>query len=161
VSNKAEAILLLFLLAFTSCNPSLIPDAKLRDNFSAHQADFNKLVLMSKQDRPLIRIRDDLTLKRTGSGVEKDVGLTVGRWQEYRVLFKKLGLKEGLERTDKVPSTILLFSYCEGSAIDADCKGYAYSEDPLSPVMASHDEPREGYVFKQLCPNWYLVRWVD
>ena len=116
---------------------------------------------MSKQDRPLIRIRDDLTLMQTDSGVKKNVGLTEDRWQEYRVLFKKLGLKEGLERTDTVPSALLLFSYCEGSAIDADCKGYAYSEEPLSPLMTSLDEPRPGYVFKQLCPNWYLVRWVD
>ena len=140
---------------------SLVPDAKLRDSFYANQGDFNKLVLMSKQDRPLIRIRDDLTLMQTAPGVKKNVGLTVDRWQEYRVLFKKLGLKEGLERSDTVPSALLLFSYCEGSAIDADCKGYAYSEEPLSPLMTSLDEPRPGYMFKKLCPNWYLVRWVD
>lgn len=140
---------------------SLVPDAKLRDTFYANQDDFNRLVLMSKQDRPLIRIRDGLTLMQTDSEIKKNVGLTVDRWQEYRVLFKKLGLKEGLERTKNVPSALLLFSYCEGSAIDADCKGYAYSEGPLSPLMTSLDEPRPGYVFKQLCANWYLVRWVD
>lgn len=150
-------------VALTKRSPlaSLVPDAKLRDNFYANQDDFNKLTLMSKQDRPLIGIRDDLTLMQTDFGVKKNVGLTVDRWQEYRVLFKKLGLKQGLERTDTVPSALLLFSYCEGSAIDADCKGYAYSEEPLSPLMTSLDEPRPGYVFKQLCPNWYLVRWVD
>jgi hypothetical protein len=140
---------------------SLVPDAKLRDSFYANEGDFEKLVLMSKQDRPLIRIRDDLTLMQTDFGVKRNVGLTVDRWQEYRVLFKKLGLKEGLERTDTVPSALLLYSHCEGSAIDADCKGYAYSEEPLSPLMTSLDEPRPGSVFKQLCPNWYLVRWVD
>lgn|SRR5215469_11500009 len=135
---------------------SLVPDAKLRDSFYANQGDFNKLMSMSKQDRPLIRIRDDLTLMQTDSGVKKNVGLTVDRWQEYRVLFKKLGLKEGLERTDTVPSALLLFSYCEGSTIDADCKGYAYSEEPLSPLMASLDEPRPGYMFKQRLPQLVL-----
>ena len=154
-------ILLLILLALASRNRSLVSDAKLRDNFLANQDDFNKLALMSKQDRPLIRIRDDLTLMQTDSGMKENVGLTIDRWQEYRVLFKKLGLKEGLERTDTVPSALLLLSYCEGSAIDADCKGYAYSEEPLSPLMTSLDEPRPGYVFQQLYPNWYLVRWVD
>jgi hypothetical protein len=154
-------ILLLIILAWASRNWSLVSDAKLRDNFYAKQDDFKKLASMSEQDRPLIRIRNDLTLMQTDFGVKQNVGLTVDRWQEYRVLFKKLGLKEGLERTDTVPSALLLFSYCEGSAIDADCKGYAYSAEPLSPLMTSLDEPRPGYVFKQLHPNWYLFRWVD
>lgn len=140
---------------------SLVPDAKLRDSFYANQGDFNKLVLMSKQDRPLIRVTDDLTLMQTDSGVKKNAGLPEDRWQEYRVLFKKLGLEEGLERTDAIPSALLLYARCEGSAIDADCKGLAYSEIPLSPLATSLDELRPGYVFKQLCPNWYLVRWGD
>jgi hypothetical protein len=149
------------LVLLLGCNSALVPDAKLHDAFYANKEDFNKLVLMSKQDRPLIRIRDDLTLMQTDSGVKKNVGLTADRWQEYRVLFKKLGLKEGLERTDAIPSALLLYSSCEGSAIDADCKGYAYSEKPLSPLGTSLDKPRPGNVFKQLYPNWYLFRWVD
>jgi hypothetical protein len=143
------------------CNRALVPDASLRKVFYANRDDFSKLVSMSQQDRMLVRIKTDLTLMQTESGVKKNVGLSVDRWQEYRVLFRKLGITEGLERPEAYPSAVLFYARCEGSAIDADCKGFAYSEKPLSPIATDLDSPRPGDVFEQLGPNWYLFRWVD
>lgn len=154
-------ILFVSLVLLLGCNRALVPDATLRKMFYANQDDFSKLVSMSQQDHALVRIRSDFTLMQTESGVKKNVGLSEERWQEYRILFKKLGIREGLERPEAYPSAVLLYAYCEGSAINADCKGFAYSEKPLSPTQTSLDRPRPGDVFEQLSPNWYLFRWVD
>ena len=136
-------------------------DAKLREVFYANKDAFNELVSMSQQDRALTRIRFELTVMKKGLEFVENEGLSVDRWQEYRILFKKLGLAEGLERPQAYPSAILFHLYCEGSAIDADCKGFAYSAKPLSPLATSLNTMRPGYVFEQLCPNWYLFRWVS
>ena len=98
---------------------------------------------------------------QTESGVKKNVGLSEDRWQEYRVLFKKLGITEGLARDATHPSAVLLYARCEGSAINADCKGFAFSEKPLSPIATSLDSPSPGYIFEKLYPSWYMFRWVD
>src|SRR5436190_23949776 len=78
------------LVLLLGCNRALVPDARLRKVFYANRDDFSKLAAMSQQDRPLLRIRSDLTLMQTESGVKENVGLSVDRWQEYRVLFRRL-----------------------------------------------------------------------
>jgi hypothetical protein len=153
------AFLLLALLL--GCNRALVPDARLREMFYANREDFNKLISMSQQDERLVRISSDLTLMQTDSGVKRNVGLSEERRQEYQLLFNKLGLSGGLERPQDFPSAILFYAHCEGSAIDADCKGFAYSERPLSPIEQSLDRMRPGTVFEQIGPHWYLFRWVS
>jgi hypothetical protein len=154
-------VVIVSVVLLVCCNRALVPDARLREVFYANPEDFRKLASMSQQDHAIIRIRSDLTLMQTESGVKENVGLSVDRWQEYRVLFKKLGVSEGLARDESYPSAVLFYAHCEGSAIDADCKGFAYSVKPLSPTATSLDSPSEGYVFEQLSPDWYLFRWVD
>ena len=152
----------IFLLALLlGCNRSLVPDAKLRDVFYANREDFNKLLSMSQQDFKLIRISSDLTLMNSDAGVQRNVGLSEERREEYQFLFNKLGLSGGLERPQDLPSAILFYAHCEGSAINADCIGFAYSEKPLSPVERSLDKMRPGTVFEELGPQWYLFRWVS
>jgi len=82
-------------------------DAKLREAFFANKDEFNKLVSMSQQDPALTRIRFELTIMKKGSEFLKNEGLSADRWQEYRILFKELGLAEGLERLQAYPSAIL------------------------------------------------------
>jgi hypothetical protein len=158
VLHGLTAIISLFLLSGCDRTPR---DAKLREAFFANKDDFNKLVSMSQQDPTVTRIRFELTIMKKGSEFIKNEGLSGDRWQEYRVLFKKLGLAEGLGRTQAYPSAILFYVYCEGSAIDADCKGFAYSETQLAPLATSLNTMRPGYVFEQFYPNWYLFRWVS
>src|SRR2546430_414343 len=88
------------LVLLLGCNRALVPDARLRKVFYANRDDFSKLAAMSQQDRPLLRIRSDLTLMQTESGVKENVGLSVDRWQEYRVLFRRLDVTEGLARDE-------------------------------------------------------------
>src|SRR5215469_14792686 len=110
------------LTLFLGC--SQIPsDAKLKELFYANRDGFNRLVELSDQDAQVLRIDVDFT----DSDPQNNWRLSLERWQEYRVLFRKLGLSDGLERRAGIPSAILFYVKCEGSAIDADCKGIAYS----------------------------------
>jgi hypothetical protein len=152
---------LLSLLLLGSCS-TLPRDAKLKKTFYGNRDDFSRLVQMSQEDPRLMRIDFDFTIMNTDSGPRKNVGLSEDRWQQYRVLFRKLGLTDGLERSTETPSTIFFYVQCEGSAIDGDCKGLAYSEKPVVPVKNSLDRmPPDGTFFETLSPNWYLFRWVS
>jgi hypothetical protein len=154
-------IAIVSLVLLFSCDRALVPDAKLGEVFYTNRGDFSKLAVMSQQDPSIVRIKSDLTLMQTKSGIIKNAGLAEHRWQEYRILFKKLGVTEGLARDEAYPSAVLFYARCVGSAIDADCKGYAYSEKSLSPIASSLNSPSPGYVFKPLYPNWYLFRFVN
>lgn len=151
----------LFLVLLLDCNRAGVRDSKLKAVFYGNRDDFNKLVLMSQQDRRVTRIDFGFTIMDTDSGPKRNVGLSEDRWQEYRVLFRKLGITGGLERPEAFPSAVLFYAHCEGSAIDADCKGFAYSERPLLPIATNLDKPRYGDVFEPLGQNWYLFRWVS
>jgi hypothetical protein len=154
-SGRLAALLSLMLLGSCSTLPR---DAKLKQIFYGNRDDFNRLVQMSAQDPQLTRIDFDFT----DSGPRKNVGLSEDRWQQYRVLFQKLGLTDGLGRSTETPPTIFFYVQCEGSAIDGDCKGLAYSEKPFVPVKNSLDRmPPDGTFFETLSPNWYLFRMVS
>jgi hypothetical protein len=157
--GRLAALLSLMLLGSCSTLPR---DAKLKETFYRNRDDFNRLVQMSQQDPRLMRIDFDFTIMNTDSGPRKNVGLSEDRWQQYRVLFRKLGLTDGLERSTETASTIFFYVQCEGSAIDGDCKGLAYSEKPVVPVKNSLNRmPPDGTFFETLSPNWYLFRWVS
>ena len=151
------AVSLSTVLLCLGCNRAGIPDAKLKAVFDDNRDDFNKLVSMTEQDRKLVRIRFDSTYMDTDTGVKKNVALSEDRWQQYRTLFRKLELTDGLERAE---NAIFFYSHCEGSALDEDCKGFAYSKNSLAPTAETLDDPRDGEYFKPLYPNWYLFRIV-
>src|ERR1044071_5900204 len=123
----------IFLMLSLGC--SRIPsDAKLKKIFYANRDDFSRLVRMSEQDVRVVRINFDFTNMDSDSGLKKNMGLSPERWQEYRVLFRKLGLTDGLERREGIQPAVMFYVQCEGSAIDADCKGVAYSDKPIAPT---------------------------
>src|SRR5208282_1034492 len=88
------AVLLLVTL-FCGCT-KLPLDAKLKEMFYGNRDDFHRLVQMSEQDSRVVRIDFDFTIMNTDSGPQRNVGLSEERWQEYRVLFRKLELKGGI-----------------------------------------------------------------
>jgi hypothetical protein len=158
IHNTGRVMVPMSLMLLLGC--SKIPsDAKLKELFYASRDDFNRLVQMSEQGARVVRIDFDFTNMNTDSGPQKNVGLSPERWQEYRALFKKLGLKDGLERRRSI---VLFYVECEGSAIDGDCKGIAYSNKPLAPKESSLDRmPPDGSFFEPLSASWYLFRWVS
>lgn len=147
-----------FLLVLCSgCN--LESDGKLKDVFEKNINDFKRLAIMSEQDRRVVRIDFDFTALDTNSSwPRKDLGFSQQRWEEYRILFRKLGITSGIERQNNDPPIVFFYAQCEGSAISRDCKGYAYSEKQLKPTKASLNRLAPGIAFKPLSQNWYLFR---
>jgi len=92
------------------------------------------------------------------SSPRQDSGFSQQRWEQYQSLFRKLQLKDGIGRRDDFESALFLYAECQGSAIDRDCKGYAYSEASLTPIKSSLDDLAPGVAFEPLAQNWYLFR---
>jgi hypothetical protein len=149
----------IFVLLFICTGCDLESDAKLKDIFEKNTADFKQLADMSEQDHHIQRIDFSHTTLDTGAPWSQNVqGFSEQRWEEYRKLFRKLGLQAGIGRTDTVPPVVFFYAQCEGTAITRDCKGYAYSEKALTPTKDSLDTLRPGIVFMPLIKNWYLFR---
>lgn len=142
-------LIVFFFLFLDGCN--LQSDAKLKDVFNGNPDDFRRLAVMSDQDSDLKRVS-------LSSPRPRDIAVPDNRWKEYQVLFQKLGIKEGLVRRDDFPTVVFFRAECNGSAITHDCKGYAYSKEPLKPIQDNLDAPPAKVAFRPLSHNWYLFR---
>lgn len=159
------AVMLLILQSgcFDTPHPS---DAELEDVFSDHQADFELLLSMSKVDSRVMRIAPDFTWLGDDASwprPKEKLGFSEERWDQYRQLFQKLKLKNGLVRYDDPGITYFLAS-SKGLVTGGSGKGYAYSEKDLSPLSESLDKistdllhkSANRTVYKRIKPNWYL-----
>jgi hypothetical protein len=141
------AVVLMSGLTLTACgHPS---DASLEKRFATHESDFEHLLEMSKADSQVARIP-----------AEEKV-LTEQRWQAYKSLFQKTGLRGGIDRSPDYPAATFFIASYSGIGI----KGYVYSDVPLSPLVASLGgklPPEVGptkhglFAFKHIKANWYL-----
>jgi hypothetical protein len=90
---------LIFGLMFLDESAPHSSDQYLEKIFLAHETDFNRLVEMSNEDLHVVRIAPDFTwLDKNASWPrpESELGFSNQRWDEYRSLFAKLGLKSGI-----------------------------------------------------------------
>jgi hypothetical protein len=165
-------IVLLLLLgpALGSCNtlfgaPS---DAHLQSVFVHHQKEFAELVAMCEQDRAVVRIAPGFTWLATDfSWPRNDIGLSPARWDEYRSLFRQLGIRGGVSRRTDYPAAIFFEVYAFGLVTDGSYKGFVYSVQQLYPQVKSLDDeawrkldPKKEHViqFTRIGVNWYLFR---
>lgn len=164
---------LLFAAVVVACDPFNVSkshpsDDELIRNFQNHEADFNKLVSMSNEDSKVIRIAPDFTRLENNwqwPRPESELGFTKQRWDEYRSLFDKLGLDSGISREgDSKGTVIFLTASSKGMTFRGSSKGYAYSEQALSPVFDSlnqnpiepQNRPKHGVAYKRIKDFWYL-----
>lgn len=155
-------------LWLTSCRSTpLVSDEQLEKTFRANQAEFNRLVAMSIEDRHVTTIAPSYTRLDTSSRwPREEIGFSQQRWDEYRALFKKLGIPKGIGRHDSSPSSPVYFhAEARGPVTTGSYKGYVYSEKPLAPLLNSLDELPDEVVdhkaghalaYKALAKNWYL-----
>lgn len=149
-------------------------DSDLEKTFYRHEPDFNKLVGMVKQDAHVVRIAHDFTWLETNAAwprPESELGFSKERWDEYRRLFNKLGLKEGVYRPEGYAGAegqvIFMPVSLTGLATGGDEKGYAYVMKKVSPLVDSLDNITIQVqslvpVYKKLKGNWYLYYlWDD
>ena len=146
------------LVQKTSSHPS---DAALEEVFGRNEEKFNSLIHMSRADAKVVRIAPTFTWLDDNARwprAESELGFSVERWDEYRQLFKELGLKEGIQREPN-GDVIQFIASSEGLLTAGSGKGYIYSTRELSPLYDSLNEPppTEGkYVYKRLKEHWYL-----
>lgn len=157
----------IFVCALSGCSGEAAgthpSDEKLAGIFWTNESDFAHLVAMSNTDSNVVRIAPEFTWLAQNVKWPRpieELGFTTDRWDQYRGLFKKLSLKEGLTRYPE-SGTILLIASSEGLVTGGSSKGYAYSTKRLPVVDASLDTytpspSSPGRVYKQLSGPWYL-----
>jgi|SRR5579862_437546 len=157
-----EVLLVAAALFFPGCgsHPS---DNTLYERFFKKEASFNRLVQMANEDFKMTRIAPDFTYPS-----DKQVSFPMQRWDEYRALFRDLGIDLGMNRLDRNDGVMLIVS-ATGIVGRGTAKGYAYSTKQLEPTVDSLDtampRPCVGrkncIAFKLLKGNWYLFYEID
>jgi hypothetical protein len=122
---------------------------------------FDQLIKMADEDPLVARIATDFYKLDTNNGKpidEPTPRFSKDRWDQYREIFRALGLKSGLMRLPEYPGVVFLLPFYNELKL-VDDEGYAYSIQPLAPQKNSLEHPREirpGFVFKHVKGNWYL-----
>jgi hypothetical protein len=147
--------------------------SELESNFQRHPNVFEALRAMAEQDSGVIRIASDFTwLENNTKWPREDVGFSETRWNDYRKLFTKLSLHEGIVRTKDFQRAIFFIAQTRGLCTGGSSDGYVYSSIPLSPLVKSPADALNAgtrqnpgkhysYVFKTLAANWYTFYEVD
>jgi hypothetical protein len=138
-------------------------DAELSERLVDHRKDFEQLVAMARADKELVRIAPDFTWTTTSVAWPRpasELGFTTQRWDQYRALFKKLGLEAGILRPPDHREDVYLLVQTKGLIIGGSVKGYANSDTTLEPQCQSLDKleaiPENENCFKPLGDKWYL-----
>jgi hypothetical protein len=157
----------------TADDVNSLDDPELQANFNRNAEAMDKLREMSEQDAHVIRIADDFTsLDSSTKWPRDDIGFSVARWNEYRSLFDKLSLPEGIVRTGDFPGAIFLIARAQGLCTGGSSAGYVYSTNALTPIVKSPKKALDAearknpnrhyaYVFTPLKGNWYVFYEVD
>jgi hypothetical protein len=152
---------------------SLLDQPNLVSQYNTIADGLETLRKMTMADERLTRIAIDFTwLKDKSNWPRDDVGLTAARWSEYRALFEKLHIQEGIVRMDDFPRAIFFVVRAKGLCIAGSSSGYVYSEQPLAPVSEtplnaldtearSHSDQGRAVVFRPLKSNWYAFYQLD
>jgi hypothetical protein len=147
-------------------------DAELIKNFQNNEADFERLNQMAKGDSDFVRIANNFNWTKESAAYprpksEKD--LSEERWNEYKSLFLKLKLKDGIGNYQ--PNSVWFLPASKGMATGGSSKGYMYLIEEPFPLVDSLDEPNfdrpefrernSKILYKKLKDSWYLFYEVD
>jgi hypothetical protein len=154
-NTKRVCAVIIYLFLAACGHPS---DESLRVRFLQREASFDKLLRMAREDSQMSHIAPAFTWP-----TNKEVPFPTQRWDEYRRLFRELGIEDGIQRLDNDRGLILIVR-STGMLGRGTAKGYAYSTKQLEPVVDSLDtaipQPCAGQkhciAFKRLKNNSYL-----
>lgn len=171
--SKDEILALARLSQPTQDDVRSLDDPELVTSFHRNADALDTLRAMAQQDARVIRIAKDFTgLESTTEWPRKDIGFSEERWNEYRSLFEKLSLAEGIVRSEDFPGAIFFIVRVKGLCVSGSSSGYVYSTKELTPVVDSPGDALDAemkgdankgyaYVFKPLKANWYAFYEVD
>lgn len=157
-------LILLCALGLAVSRSTWHSDAALKSHFVKHRADFEKIVAMANEDARVTRIAPEFTwLDDDAAWPRKNVGISEQRWDEYRRLFRQVGVSVGIWKNIN-PPRIFFPVVSEGLVPAGYTKGIVYSASPLSPTLKSLDEkPPDRYwerghvlVYKPIEDHWYM-----
>ena len=118
----------------------------------------------------MVKIGHTSTSNVSSSGItsnsESNRGITNERWHEYRKLFDKLNLKDGI--TNNQPDLVMFDSFSEGMIMGGSTKGYIFLKNEPENLMHSLDDisfkgsnKSINIVYRKIKDNWYLYHEVD
>ena len=147
-------MLLAALASMLSCSEARPSDSQMEQTLNKHEAEFNRLVSMFKEDSALESVSPDKAYSSAQKKVE--VELPKERMQEYRSLFKRLGLSYMSRGHD---GSITMEAWTKSSFASSERKSYIYTESPPPSLDSSLDglgKTWEGFAYKHVKGNWYL-----
>lgn len=145
----------------------------LSENFVRDATELERLRAMVQVDSKLTRIAPDFTwLNNNTKWPREDVGISEGRWNDYRSLFTRLSLSEGVLKSEDFPEAVFFIVTAKGLCTGGTSSGYVYSTRKLNVATKSIDatlreESRKdpakhyAYAFRALKGNWYSFYEVD
>jgi hypothetical protein len=159
------------LLLMWSCEPPSIKTLQRR--FPEQRADLETILAMSNKDTHMLRIDPTWLMNDTsGEFLQYDprAGITLERWNEYRRLFSRDGITQGIQRESGSDDAFIIVD-SEGLLNDGISNGYLfcgarpihrYAPCTSSAAKGSHQfsgvgANDEGYSFIKLDGGWYAV----
>jgi hypothetical protein len=144
-------------------------DEALTKQFNKHRGELETLVAMTEQDSAVSLIAYDFIDRRdTGAWPrpKSEWGITEDRWNEYRALFRKIGLGRELIKDEQ--GNIYFMFHSDGSVVTGSSKGLVYcpkaeaTESRYLPCIEqrdsgkSGDEKGNGSQYHRLSEHWYI-----
>jgi len=164
-------VVLVLLLMWSWAAPS---DNALGKRFQSHRFELETLARMSEEDADVIKVADTfIRLKNDWSWPrpESEWGITRERWDEYRRLFREVGLI-GWEKDDV--GNIDLVAHSTGFApAGLTTKGFVHCNSALTPDKAflpcveqrdrgqSDTKANRGSTYRKLDQDWYIFEAWD
>jgi hypothetical protein len=130
-------------------------DDSLQSRFFSHEASFTKVVQMATEDPKIVRI-DPFTIPENV--------ISQKRREDYRDLFRELGLQYGIGRLGSEGGVLIPISTRGLLGGRGTTKGFAYSMEDLEPVVESLNDQaklpcsrvKHCIVYRQLKRHWYI-----
>ena len=170
-------ILLILAIAFILWDAQPPSLARLQHDFPSKRSDLEMILRMSDEDSTFSRIApgflDRVTDGTSGYGRymrgDPKAGLPEPRWSAYRAIYKRNGIKLGIQRDASRDAFIMVDSF--GILSNGHTSGYLYCV-PNPPANSYRFDPcvlhqdksereyssnpqREGYSFQKLDDRWY------
>jgi hypothetical protein len=155
-------ITVLLVLSYVSLPPS---DAKLERQFAASKPDFERLIQKASQTPSVVRISNVEILDGDGRKYtegDKLLPISPESWTEYREIFKKTGMKNGLYRTKTGQVQFLGHTIFGKIGPIGTLYGYVYcpaeSRAGFLPCVEQKVEyDINDYRYKRIAPEWFIV----
>ncbi len=144
-------------------------DEALTRQFNHHRSELETLVSMAQKDSLVSRVANDFIWRQDSVAwprPESEWGITEERWNDYRRLFRNVGLTAGWNKDNY--GNIYFMSHTEGSVVHGASKGFVYCEKTgvlesgFLPCAEQHedgkrDNPRgESSEYRRLAEHWYI-----